>query len=492
MPPAAATRDTLARWTEASRSTALANIGRDGSCDANARFVALDSGRGAWRWLSGPHARVRYSSLSELVRGEAATLAPVPYLSRFQREGQIVEVRLERLEGGEAIAVIYDVTAEAQRQRELQREREALLHEERMHAMGVLASGMAHDLNHALNVIALRVATLRADPQLSGTRRTLDVLARVVRDAARIVARLQDLARRRRDRPSDPLDLAAVLTGALEMARTEADTARVRIEADVPPLPLVRGSAAELAHVFGSLLLHAREQMPDGGAVRVRAREDRGRVVVTIRDSGEGMYEEDLARLFDPFSGVAGESALGLSVAWGVMSRLGGSLQAQSRRGEGTILTLTFPLATLPRREPPVVVPKERRRGRILIVDDEPDNLDVLREVLELEGQEVESARSGPEALALLDRGEPFDLVLCDVGMPEMSGWHVAREIQRIAPGTAVWMLTGWANEIGESDPRRRYVRGVLAKPLDLEQLRSLLTAAPQPTAPAPNASAMH
>ena len=492
MPPAAATRDTLARWSEASRSTALANIGRDGSCDANARFVALDSGRGAWRWLSGPHARVRYSSLSELVRGEAATLAPVPYLSRFQREAQIVEVRLERLEGGEAIAVIHDVTAEAQRQRELQREREALLHEERMHAMGVLASGMAHDLNHALNVIALRVATLRADPQLSGTRRTLDVLARVVRDAARIVARLQDLARRRRDRPSDPLDLAAVLTGALEMARTEADTARVRIEADVPPLPLVRGSAAELAHVFGSLLLHAREQMPDGGAVRVRAREDRGRVVVTIRDSGEGMYEEDLARLFDPFSGVAGESALGLSVAWGVMSRRGGSLQAQSRRGEGTILTLTFPLATLPRREPPVVVPKERRRGRILIVDDELDNLDVLREVLELEGQEVESARSGPEALALLDRGEPFDLVLCDVGMPEMSGWHVAREIQRIAPGTAVWMLTGWANEIGDSDPRRRYVRGVLAKPLDLEQLRSLLTAAPQPTAPAPNASAMH
>src|SRR5437762_1864645 len=361
MPPAAATRDTRARWTEAARSTALANIGRDGSCDANARFVALNSGRGAWRWLSGPHARVRYSSLSELVRGEAATLAPVPYLSRFQREAQIVEVRLERVEG----------------------------------------------------------------------------------DGARIAARLQDLARRRRDRPSDRLDLAAVLTGALEMARTEADTARVQIEADVPPLPLVRGSAAELAHVFGSLLLHAREQMPDGGAVRVRAREDRGRVVVTIRDSGEGMYEEDLARLFDPFSGVAGESALGLSVAWGVMSRLGGSLQAQSRRGEGTILTLTFPLATLPRREPPVVVPKERRRGRILMVDDEPDHLDVLREVLEREGQEVESARSGPETLALLDRGEPFDLVLCDVGMPEMSGWHVARELQRIAPGTAVWKLTG-------------------------------------------------
>jgi len=491
MPPAEP-RDPLARWKESSRCTALAVVSGGEVRERNARFAAFDSGGGPWRWLTGPHAHVSYGSLSELLRAESATLAPAPYLSRFQRAGQMLEIRLERLESGEAVALIHDVTAELGRQRELQREREALLHEQRMHAMGVLASGVAHDLNHALNVIALRVATLRADPQLSGARRTLDVLARVVADAARIVARLQDLARRRRDRPSDPLDLAAVLTGAVEMARTETDISGIRIEADVPPLPLVRGSAAELAHVFGSLLLHAREQMSEGGVIRVKAREDRGRVLVTIHDAGEGMHEEDLARLFDPFSGVAGESALGLSVAWGVMARLGGSLQAHSRRGEGTTFTLTFPLAAPPRRAPPRPAHAERQSRRILIVDDELDNLEVLREVLELENQRVEAASSGPEALALLDRGERFDLVLCDVGMPEMSGWQVAREIQRIAPGTPVWMLTGWANEIGEADPRRRYVRGVLAKPLDLELLRSLLTGSPTPTAPEPNASVMH
>ncbi|HYS09341.1 MAG TPA: response regulator [Myxococcales bacterium] len=491
MPPAE-TRDLLARWRDSTRLTALALISSGNVQESNARFEALEAGGVPWRWLNGPHARVRYDSLSELIRIEAATLAPAPYLSRFQRANQVVEVRLERLAGGEALALIHDVTAEVGRQRELQRDREALLHEERMHAMGVLASGVAHDLNHMLNVIALRVATLRADPQLGRSRRTLDVLARVVGEAARVVARLQDLARRRRDRPSDPLDLAAVLTGAVEMARTEADTASVRIEVDVPPLPLVRGSAAELAHVFGSLLLHAREQMPDGGTIQVKAREDRGRALVTIRDSGPGMYEEDLARLFDPFSGVAGESALGLSVAWGVMSRLGGSLQAQSRRGQGTTFTLAFPLAAPPRREPPRPVPVKPPTRRILIVDDEQDNLEVLREVLELENQDVDVARGGPEALALLERGQCYDLVLCDVGMPEMSGWQVAREIQRVAEGTPVWMLTGWANEIGESDPRRRYVRGVLAKPLDLEQLRSLLGSSPKPTAPQPNASGMH
>ena len=369
MPPTDA-RDALARWTFSSRSTAVAVV-KGGDLEANTRFRALDRGE-AWRWLNGPHARVRYASLTELVRTEAATLAPAPYMARFERAAQVIEVRLERLDGGEAIALVHDVTGEVRRQQELQRDREALLHEERMHAMGVLASGVAHDLNHSLNIIALRVATLRADPALSAARRTLDVLGRVVGDAARVVARLQDLARKRRDRPSDPLDLAAVLTGAVEMARTESDVVGVRIEADVPPLPLVRGSAAELAHVFGSLLVHAREQMPEGGIVRVRARQDRGRVMVTIRDYGEGMYEEDVARLFNPFSGVAGETALGLSVAWGVMSRLGGSLQAQSRHGEGTTFVLTFPCAAPARPgaaaaraaagHPPH--PHRRRRGR--------------------------------------------------------------------------------------------------------------------------------
>jgi CheY-like chemotaxis protein len=176
-----------------------------------------------------------------------------------------------------------------------------------------------------------------------------------------------------------------------------------------------------------------------------------------------------------------------------VMSRLGGQLSASSRPGEGTSFALSFPLAvTAPRREPAVVPrPLQRSRRRILLVDDEADNLDVLREVLQLEGHEVEIARSGPEALARIDSGERFDLVLCDVGMPEMSGWQVARELEGRTPRTPVWMLTGWANEIGDSDPRLRLVRGVLAKPLDLDRLRTLLAgslAAP----PLPEAAAVH
>ena len=95
-------------------------------------------------------------------------------------------------------------------------------------------------------------------------------------------------------------------------------------------------------------------------------------------------------------------------------------------------------------------------------------------------------------ALGLFEAGSRFDLVLCDVGMPEMSGWLVAREIQRLAPGTPVWMLTGWANEISEQDPRRQYVRGVLAKPIDLDQLRDLLTEPVLAPPPGEGAAALH
>src|SRR5438270_692709 len=136
-------------------------------------------------------------------------------------------------------------------------------------------TALAHDLNHSLNVLALRIATLRADPRLSESRHTLESLSGLVEQAAGTVSRLQDLARRRRDRPAEGIDLSAVLLGAIEMARTDLDGqgGRVRIAADVPPLPLVRGTAAELTHLFSDLLLNARDAMPAGGTVEVRGRE---------------------------------------------------------------------------------------------------------------------------------------------------------------------------------------------------------------------------
>jgi CheY-like chemotaxis protein/two-component sensor histidine kinase len=352
------------------------------------------------------------------------------------------------------------------------------MHEERMHAMGVVASGLAHDLNHSLNVIALRIATLRADPRFDPAQRSLEGLGHVVDEAAATVARLQDLARRRRDRPAESVDLTAVLLGAVEMARTELDGrgAALHIEDDIPPLPMVRGTAAELSHLFGDLLANARDSTPKGGTVEVRARATRGSVVVTVADQGQGIPEESLSRVFDPFfsSRDTRETGLALSIAYGLMQRLGGSISAANRPTAGSVYTLTFPLASAQRQRGQQKACRPRKTS-VLLVDDESDNLEVLEELLTLEGHRVETATSGKAAVERFQRGEHYDLVLCDVGMPQMSGWQVVREIRRLAPSARIWLLTGWANEISEHDPRLEDVQGVLGKPLDLDELRSLL-----------------
>ncbi len=180
--------------------------------------------------------------------------------------------------------------------------------------------------------------------------------------------------------------------------------------------------------------------------------------------------------MFDPFFSTSGtrETGLVLSIAYGLMHRLDGNISAANRPGGGSVYTLTFPLTSAQQRREQRR-PQQLRRASVLLVDDETDNLEVLEELLEMEGHRVETATSGKAAVERFQRGERYDLVLCDVGMPQMSGWQVVREIRRIAPAARIWLLTGWANEISEHDPRLADVQGVLGKPVDLEELRSLL-----------------
>jgi len=112
---------------------------------------------------------------------------------------------------------------------------------------------------------------------------------------------------------------------------------------------------------------------------------------------------------------------------------------------------------------------------RILIVDDNLDNLQATKLLMEMQQQSVDVAQTGSEAIARVTAGSRYDLVFCVLGMPDMSGWRIAREIQEIAPGTAVYMLTGWEQNIQEDDPRRQWVRGVLHKPMKPELMQDLL-----------------
>jgi CheY-like chemotaxis protein len=363
--------------------------------------------------------------------------------------------------------------------------RESLLRQERMRAIGELASGVAHDLNNTLHAMSLRLSLIEQSPVCQAEQGSnINALSRIISDAALVVGRLQDFARQRQERPLESVDVAAVVGEAIDIVRTgiegqsSLEGAPIRIETELASLPPVPGLASDLRHVIVNLLLNARDAMPRGGTIQVSGELADSRVILKVLDEGRGIPPEHLPKIFDPFFTTKGNrgTGLGLSMAYGVLTRLGGDICAENRPGRGACFTLSFPIASRPSspsRPAPSSNPPSGRH--ILVVDDDIDNLEATRMVMELDGQAVDVARSGSEAIEMLRTGVRYDLVLCDLGMPDMNGWRVAREIHDVAPGTTVYMLTGWAQEIADDDPRRKWVKGVLEKPMNHGDLRDLL-----------------
>jgi signal transduction histidine kinase/ActR/RegA family two-component response regulator len=488
-------------------TTALAAI-RDGRCIVrNDRWVRVAADRsGPWRLASledGACAAGEHPTLEALALAQAAELAgrgESAWSARFERgDGDmVVELRLDRARVDAPpilLATICDVTERVRSERELTRIKEAMQAQERLRAVGELASGIAHDLNNTLHALRLRLSRLSGCvADCPEHREDLRVVERIASDAGDRVRRFQDLAGRRDDVPDESVDLAGVVANAVQVAHPDVgDPARrlcvdVKLPAAMPP---VVGNAAELVHVFLSLFLNANDAMPGGGRVVVEgAVAPDGHVEILVWDEGKGIPSENLDRVFDPFFTTKGRrgTGLGLSMAAGVMRRLGGSIRAANRPAGGAMITLSFPRGR-PAAARPAVPPPPRARARprrVLVVDDDPDNLDAMRLVLAEHGHDVVVTASGLDAIARVEAGERYDTVLCDLGLGDTTGWDVAARIGAASAGTRILLVTGWAEEIPRDDPRRAHVARVMSKPLGVEELQEILHDAPRARAEVP------
>ncbi|HKQ69573.1 MAG TPA: ATP-binding protein [Polyangiaceae bacterium] len=490
----------LGWWALQSTSAALALIRNGKILICNSRFHELNRGGEKQGWIrldsTAPETIPQPNTLWTLVSREAAAIFDSGQelaTRRYKRidKDEYVEASYQRsgLESDPVnlTAIVQDATQRVRAERELDRVRESLIQQERLRAIGELASGVAHDLNNTLHAMSLRLSLIEQNRLCQAEQGdNIRALGRIVTDAALVVGRLQDFARQRHDRPLESVDLAAIVAEAIEIVRTgiegqsSLEGAPIRILTELEELAEVRGLASDLRHVIVNLLLNARDAMPNGGSIRIVGEQHHKRIVLKVLDEGRGIPEEDLGRIFDPFFTTKGNrgTGLGLSIAYGVLTRLGGEVSANNRPEGGACFTLSFPVAARSNKPPPPPPPSIPPRGKhILVIDDDLDNLEATRMAMELQGQAVDMARNGSEALERFKKGQRYDLVLCDLGMPDMNGWLVAREIQDVAPGTTVYMLTGWAQHIADDDPRRRWVKGVLEKPMNLEHLRDLLSA---------------
>ena len=310
--------------------------------------------------------------------------------------------------------------------------------------------------------------------------------ARCARARSSLVKELKTFSRGD-DQGAKGVELARVLETAVRMAGNELKH-RARVTKELAETPLVRGNSIRLGQVFLNLIVNAAHAIPEGRAdeneVRIRlANADRGRVLVEISDTGIGMTPEVQRRIFDPFfttKAVGVGTGLGLSIVHGIVTRLGGSIAVESAPGKGTTFRVWLPttedVAEVEASASQAELPKTQRRGRVLVVDDEPMIGASIRRTLAAE-HEVISVTRAAEALDRLAAGERFDLVISDLMMPEMTGMDLHEEISRRWPEIArrVVFLTGGAFTARARDFLERSQNRRMDKPFDALLLRALV-----------------
>ena len=364
---------------------------------------------------------------------------------------------------------------------EAKRLRERLTETEKLRALGELSSGVAHDFNNLLGAILGRAQLLRRQGMPTEVDHDLAVIEKAAQDGRETVRRIQEFSRTRRDKKFEPVDLAEILSDALQITRTRwKDDALLRkvninpvLEASEGP---ILGNASELREVFTNLILNAVDAMPQGGRLELSCRCVGDRVIAQVTDTGVGMTEKIRQNIFDPFFTTKGARGMGLgmSVVYGIVTRHGGKIDVETALGKGTTFFLDFPktherYAAIAGTDG-AALPQLMRPGRILVVDDEPDVAAVVKDVLATVGHEVDTAISGTEALKMLEL-TAYDLVFTDLGMPDMSGWEVAERINEERPGLAVVLVTGWGTSLDEADANKRGVTAVVQKPFEIDEL---------------------
>jgi signal transduction histidine kinase/CheY-like chemotaxis protein len=372
---------------------------------------------------------------------------------------------------------------------EVMKSRETLMVQERLRLAGQLASGIAHDLNNTLNIIRLRLATLAQDETIRANHaERLQAIDRATEDAARTVARVRELGRGDPgENPHEPVQLSDVVTQAVELARSSIEGTSslqgspIEIESFVPGvLPYVKGPASDLRQVLLNLLLNASEAMHQRGKIRMDAALASDAVVIRVADSGSGIPAEHLGRVFEPFFTTKGANGtgLGLAIARKIMEEIGGSISAANQPSGGAVFTLKFPLAaSSAAMKKPASSSQAGDSRRFLLIDDDVRNLDALREGLAVKGHTVDTALSGPEGIEKIRSGSSYDVVLCDLGMPGMNGWEVAREANQIVDKLNFYIITGWGRQIEAEKPPSISISGVLTKPVDLDVIEQIASA---------------
>jgi PAS domain S-box-containing protein len=350
---------------------------------------------------------------------------------------------------------------------------------DRMLTVGALAAGVAHEINNPLAYVATNLEILAREAPAE--------IAHVVADAREGVTRVSSIVRdlralaRPEEKERGPVDVVAVLASSIKMAHNEIRHRARVVESYAPNIPAVHGNGSRLGQVFLNLLLNAAQAIPEGHAeanqILVRATTHENEVIVEIEDTGAGIPISILKRIFDPFFTTKAPGVgmgLGLTISHQIVRAMDGQITASSQPGFGTTFTVTLPAA--PSEPPRARIPEtaiSTERARVLIIDDEPA---VGRSLCALLARthDTTGVFHAHEALELLRTGHEFDVILCDLMMPEVSGIDLYRLLEPTQRERVVFM-TGGAFTPQAREFLARNDRPRLEKPFPEHELRDAI-----------------
>lgn len=377
--------------------------------------------------------------------------------------------------------------------REIRDAKDRLVRSEKLHSLGELAAGVAHDFNNVLSAILGRAQMLSVMLKDEEMLKSIRVIEKAALDGAGTVRRIQEFAKEKSEGEFVALSLNALVRDAVELSTTRVNELGIGIDLQVGlnEVGTILGNPTEVREVLTNLIYNAIDAMPHGGRLSVRTGANEHRSWFEIEDTGIGMDEETQNKIFDPFFTTKGArgTGLGMSVSYGIVQRHKGEFSVTSARGQGTTIRVEFPAqvdltadfsAPVEQAETSdsfLLQDKPVNTVRILVIDDDIAVRDVLADILRTGEHQVVAAATGQEGIELF-KGSTFDIVFTDLGMPGMDGWEVAHGIKSISPHTPVGLITGWGSTIDDQQLRDRGVDLIVSKPFRFNQVLDLVAEA--------------
>jgi signal transduction histidine kinase len=348
----------------------------------------------------------------------------------------------------------------------------------KLHALGQLATGVAHDFNNALTAIFGRAQLMERIIEDSVLKSHLQVIQTAAADAASAIRRIQAFARQSTSNELQMVNVTNLINDSLELTRTrwendaQAKGLLYDFELETCDPIYVFGSASELREVFVNLIFNAIDAMPNGGQLQIKCSLTTNQVHIYFTDNGSGMNEEIQAKIFEPFYTTKGNqgTGLGLFISRGIIERHKGQLHVVSEVNFGTTFTVILPLADSPPQASAAYVVESKSRLNILVVDNELHVRRTLTSMLSALGHSVFDATNAGAALSMLSTCI-FDIVFTDLSMPGMDGWELARKIRRDFPQVQIILVTGYGNNVIPPSGDATLVDYILGKPFDFAQV---------------------